>query len=190
MLTDTQTTIDVKYTNQPMSFHTCGNSGHRAWRCRTQQSDFINKVKLESNDSIESELSEIEIDNDIDIHIDASQNTNRFECNDCNFVCSYLDTMNDHKVTHIGKNILKCCECESQITTQLHTGESPSKCDNCAGKDSNDRALKDHILPHNVEKPSSGAECEFICKQCQYICNNEDVLINHLKTHNKYLCNI
>ena len=87
------------------------------------------------------------------------------------------------------KYILKCCECESQITTQLHMGESPSKCDNCAGKDSNDRALKDHILPHNVEKPNSGAECEFICKQCQYICNNEDVLINNLKSHNKYLCN-
>ena len=107
MLTDTQTTIDVRYPNQPLSCHTCGKFSHRAWRCRTQKSDFINKVKLKSNDSIESELSEIEINSDdLDIHIAASQNTNSFECNECNFVCSYLEIMNDHKKTHIGKNII------------------------------------------------------------------------------------
>ena len=169
-----------------MSCHKCGNSGHRAWRCNTQQC--INTVKLKLNDpELIAEASQVTTGNsildssDMDIHIDASQNTKRFECNECSFQCTYLEILNEHKQTHTGEKLTKCCE--------MHTGESPNQCDKCGGNNDNETALEDHILPHNGEKPDDRIDGEYKCKQCQYICMNEDVLINHLKTHNIYICN-
>ena len=40
---------------------------------------------------------------DMDIHIEASQNRNRFECPDCSYSCSYIEIFNTHRETHTGE---------------------------------------------------------------------------------------
>ena len=200
MIKNTQTNIYVNYPNQPMSCHKCGHSAHRAWRCKKDQSSYINIVNLVTNvdpvhkvDSI-SNISEIEIDtnnnnDDVEIHIEASQNTRRYECEECGFICSYIDIFNVHKETHTGENPIACCECDTQSTSQAHTGEGPNQCDKCVGKSNNKQSLEHHILPHTDEKSDDCTEWEYKCKECDYLCKNEDVLINHLKSHNIYVCN-
>ena len=191
LLKNTQTDINVQYTNQPMSCNKCGISDHRAWRCNTQRNDYVNIVELHLNDLLETEpvnstsnlnVSEIEIDDGIDIHMEASQNTQRHECSDCSFSCTYLEIFNEHKKqNHTQERLITCCKCEDQFSTQVNTGEKPDKCDKCENNSKDEVALEEHILLHNGEKYVE-------CTECEYKCKNVDILNSHLKSHNIYVC--
>ena len=125
----------------------------------------------------------------MDIHIDASQSTNSFECTECDYKCAYIEIFNEHKKTHTQQKPGKVCGCDFQSDIQTHTGERTKQCDKCDGASSKKTTLKDHILLHNDEKPNDRTEGEYKCTHCQYICLNEDILISHLKSHSIYICN-
>ena len=210
LIKQTQTTINVQYQTQPASCYKCGNPGHRSWRCNTQRDNHKNEVDLNLNESTitnkevnTSENDNVYYDADInpnvdinacnnensiaaalDVHIDSSQSTNRFECNECSFKCSYIEILNEHKQIHTGEKPPKCCKCDIELCNKVrleHTGEGPFKCDKCRYKSKEELAQEDLSLLEKYEESLK-------CTECQYKCKNIDILIGHLKSHNIYLC--
>ena len=195
LLKQTQSTINVQYQIQPDTCYKCGNPGHKSWRCNTQRDDYKNVVDLtdeglntSENDKYDADIdSNVDLnamDNEVDIHIDSSQSTNKFECTKCSFKCSYVEIFNEHKQTHTGEKPLKCCECDTELCKkfiQEHTGEWPYKCNKCRDK-SQDKSVQEYLTSLDI------LEVPLKCTECQYECNNTDILISHLKSHNIYLC--
>ena len=177
----TDTNIYTQYPNQPMSCNNCGHSGHRVRFCSCEPKDFKNLIDIKQSDLVNptpnSEFDNSDDDrdyddyddtfprntnaNNIDIHIEPSQNENPFECTECDYKCKYSNIFNEHM--------------------QTHTGENPIKCDVCELISNGRAAFEEHSLLHSIDP-------KLKCSECTYECLNQTVLYNHLKTHNIYAC--
>ena len=100
--------------------------------------------------------------NKIDVHIEPSQNSNFFECTECDYKCKYEHIFKEHMLVHRGENSFK-------------------KCDICTLECRDKSTYEKHMLIHNNEILLS-------CTECTFVCLNKTILSNHLKTHNIYTC--
>ena len=203
--------LRVSYQKQPLSCNTCGHTGHKAWRCVRKPRDYKNVIDLDDgydnseeksdkkdsvkqkDDGCDDGISEISFstmdDNvdDIDVHMDPSQNRKTFKCSKCEYECNYENIFNEH--------------------IKIHTEENPFICAVCGYQCSNDHTLKEHVKAHTGEKPSGSDISELItevrssngiqllyektlkCSECKFVCVSNKELSNHLTTHNIYSCN-
>ena len=207
----TEMTINVQYENQPMSCNKCGMAGHRARYCSVKPDEYKNVIDMEEliqemmrneeiylDDESESEDKDSDVDeiqlnmslDKLDIHLEPSQQSNIFECNECEYQCNYENIFKEHIETHKGENTLACSKCNYQSKNRLdlnkhmktHTGEILFKCDICKLVSKDKASHENHISTHKMLSSLN-------CSVCDFKCGNNDVLSNHLKIHNIHACN-
>ena len=195
-----QTSIYVKYENQPMSCNRCGHTGHKAWRCSRNSRDYKNLLEykfMEPNETrtgnptsqiinYEEKDSELDVNTsftEIDIYTDPSQTTKSLECHLCEYTCNYDHILLEHMETHTGEKTDQCQEDSSllNILRGTHIAEKSTINDipkiTSEGRDAN-----------NVNGAAYVNEILLECTECDYKCKNKDKLLNHLKFHNIYAC--
>ena len=86
----------VKYQKQPFSCNICGHTGHNMWRCKRHSDGYKNIIDIndgctridDDEDHDDDHISDISVDSaiitqgnldNIDIHIDPSQNQNKIQ---------------------------------------------------------------------------------------------------------------
>ena len=197
----------VKYENQPMSCNKCGNEGHRIRTCTMKPNEFKNVINIEEIEETEN-INDPEIDNkeengspddehedekddtdaegpmnlsfnNLDLHIEASQDSKPFECKECDYKCKYENIFKEHIEMHKGEKSQNQDVNKHMLT---HKGEKSFMCGICELISSNKSSHEKHILTHENEVLLE-------CSECSFNCINNDVLSNHLKTHNIYACN-
>ena len=101
--------INVKYEQQPFTCNLCGKTGHRARSCRVKTNEYMNTVDTNLLDIVRSDIngSGSELD-DIDIHIDPSQNNNKYNCPECEYTCTYENILIDHMECHTSEEPMAC----------------------------------------------------------------------------------
>ena len=104
----------------------------------------------DQNDKCSSE-SESE---DLDIHVDPSQNSKKFDCPECDYTCTYEDILIDHM------------EC--------HTREEPPA---YVGTDNQPNVASSFLGSKKVEK-------QIKCHLCEFACDNITSLEDHMNSHN------
>ena len=201
LIKETQTTINVSYANQPFSCFTCGTVGHKSWQCRKKKSEYNNVVEVipsgvnlisEPNKEINKKsdlvganlnFEPIKVNDDIDIHIDSSQSSNKYQCTRCDYKCSYFETFSTHLDLHTGDKPVKCSGCNFQISDSqdgidqgiYHDEDEPLKCSKCRANNKTKRDTEIFVV-------------ELKCTECEHKCQTQDNLITHLKSHNIHLC--
>ena len=224
----TELSIFVYYSKQPLSCNKCGHTGHRARGCVANRStDFKNVINVndglasdESDDANSEGVDEIEDtvinssitmdtnDNDIDVHLDPSQDSNKYECMKCDYQCTYENIFMEHMQSHIGEkpSMSDICELVSGVRTacekrlSLNASASSLPCTVCDSKFSSKVELIKHLLVHNIHACNKCSytnnsahglkghakihnEKKFQCSQCEYKGNSTNGLNNHMKTH-------
>lgn len=182
-----QNFINVKYEEQPFTCNICGRVGHRARSCKVKPNDFINTIKTNLLD--DDEIDNIDFDSDVvdlDIHIDPSQNNNKFECPTCDYTCTYANVLIDHMESHTEEEPLAYDETGHQTNnaTSLLINKKDGKhikCHICEFVSATANTHKEHMVLHDNEILLS-------CTECDYNCRNKDVLNIHFASHNIYIC--
>ena len=204
---DTESSISVNYAKQPISCHKCGHTGHRARGCVARQpSDFKNAINIndgldndsdDENSECEDENDDSEIistnimetdTNDLDVHLNPSQNSNNFVCMKCDYQCTYQHIFMEHMKTHIGEktSMDDICELVNEVRSacdkrlSLNVNANATKCTECDFNCSSKAELIKHLLNHNI----------YACDKCPYRNNSAQGLNGHAKIHNvkKFQC--
>ena len=181
--------INVTYEEQPFTCNKCGKTGHRARSCRVKTGDYLNTIHINLFDTDEDYLNDSVIEyEDLDIHIDPSQNSNKFDCPKCEYTCTYENILIDHMEFHTQEESRAYVNIGHQpkVVSSLFGNKKDVKqieCHICEFACDNDTSLKEHMITHDNEILLNCTECDFNCR-------NEDVLNIHLASHNIYLCNI
>ena len=173
--------INVKYEEQPFSCNVCGRTGHRARSCRVKASDYINTIHTnlfdnDNNDNDDDDDSNVDFV-DLDIHIDPSQNSKKFDCLECDYSCSYEYILIEHMESHTREVT------PTVVSTLLDTkkDKKQNKCYICDYVCDNVKSLEDHMIAHENEILLNCTECDFNCR-------NLEVLNIHLASHSIYAC--
>ena len=180
---ETQNFLYVTYPNQPFACNECGKTGHRARQCKTNKSDFVNVIDVNSlqdennGDDNNDEIVGIDIE-DIDIHIASSQSTNKFACTLCDYKCAYDTILQEHMEGHTSESALPCSN-DKVVKSQVED----FKCFLCDTVSQSKSAYDAHLAIHDIE-------IQLSCNECDFECSNEDVLNNHISTHNTYRCKV
>ena len=214
--------IYVKHPNQQFTCNKCGDIGHRGRFCNVQPEDFKHVVDVNVLDPLQTEINrddnghsgdvnnseslvEVSAEN-MDVHIDPSQNNKTFFCSECDYQCSYEHIFTEHMEQHKGEKSFLCSECGYQTSTmcgldkhmQIHTGEKPLSCTDSGHiqKHTGENHFKCHICElvsigraaHEEHALIHDDEILISCSECEFQCRNENVLTNHLTSHDIHAC--
>ena len=115
-----------------------------------------------------------DIDN-VDIHIDPSQNQNKFKCNSCDYQCSYEAILKEHMEVHTGDKCNDSKNKESPITD-----ENVNECTECTFRCLSKDEMVIHLTTHKI----------YACGKCNYRSNSANGLKGHMKKHydKKFKC--
>ena len=130
----------------------------------------------EHEDNCQEAIGNAGVDHKMDIHIDPSQSNNILKCSECDYKCEYENILREHM--------------------EIHTGEGPFLCSECGEQSSTMQDMVKHMLIHTGEKSSTQDEHGLTnegdilmsCTICDFSCLNNDILRNHLISHNVYSC--
>ena len=120
---------------------------------------------------------------DLDVHIESSQSTNQFACNECDYKCAYANILEVHMRSHTSDETIKCSNDEIELNkvNNIHTKEF--KCIICDTISLNKTSHDEHLARHDLE-------IQLSCSECEFECLNQDVLDNHISTHIIYACKV
>uniref|UniRef100_A0A8C4TC85 Zinc finger protein 664-like n=1 Tax=Erpetoichthys calabaricus TaxID=27687 RepID=A0A8C4TC85_ERPCA len=111
-------------------------------------------------------------------------NQKPYACSECGKLFSYRNSLQTHKMIHIGDKPYSCAECDKRYSsnsalqrhTRIHTGEKPYSCDKCGKRFFHNSSLYNHSKVHMEEKPYCCSECG---KRFSLVGN----LYDHLRIH-------
>ena len=180
--------LNVTYENQPFACNKCGMTGHGARSCRRKPNEYMNTIE-----NICFNIDETDIDNsviediDMDIHLDPSQNNNKFNCPKCEYTCTYENILIDHMECHTNEEPPAYAEFgeKPSVPTSLVSKKDRKqiKCHICEFDCNNTKSLEEHMSQHENE-------ILLKCTECDFNCRNEDVLNIHSASHNIHACKI
>ena len=196
---ETQNFLNVSYSNQPFVCNKCGKTGHRARQCNTKVSDYVNVIDVDSlqdknsnDDDKDDEIVSLKCPDDeivsfdtadVDIHIASSQSTNQFTCNKCDYKCSYEAILQEHMLGHTSEGTLPCTNVDVHKQDVVKTQGKDFKCFICGTVSLSKSAYDVHLALHDID-------IQLSCSECDFECSNEDVLNNHISSHNTYKCKV
>ena len=185
---ETQNFVNVTYPKQPFSCNECGKTGHRARGCNTKHADFINVLDTiliqEDSSGTGSNDKDLNIDvDDFDVHIDSSQSTNKFLCTLCDYKCSYENILQEHMNGHTSEQPPTCSNDDLDKEEVSKTPEKGTECFICDEVSISKSSHDAHLAMHDIE-------IQLSCSECEFECANEDVLNNHISSHDIYTCKV
>ncbi|CAG9773889.1 unnamed protein product [Ceutorhynchus assimilis] len=143
------------------------------------------------------------------IHTLRGPDAPNFHCDLCNFETPSAEMMRAHKSKHPVANVTyKCIFCDNmfkrKVTCMYHTlkhndqdiasqfycmvyngstEEELFECYQCFYQDSEESAMPDHVIGHNVETVKTCLVTTYKCDQCLYITKDQELLERHKTMH-------